>query len=99
MKSHDLPACSPIQTDDFKGYTLDDLRYRRAYLAARCDLQKERLMHHFSSLKSGTTTSAVNVVRKATSAIPAFNYAMLAWNIGSRAWKILGKLRGRKKKK
>lgn len=99
MKSEELVTTSTPQTDQWQGYTLEDLRYRRAYLAARCDLQKERMLHSVAAMKNGTASSAANIARKAASAIPAFNYALLAWNIGSRAFKVLGKLRGHKKKK
>lgn len=38
---------------DWKGFTLDELRYQRAYSAAKSEISKERLIAAFGSLTSG----------------------------------------------
>jgi len=89
----------PHHQENWNGYSLDELKYRRAYLAARCELEKERLRHNVSTIKGHTGTSAMSMVRRVSTGIPMLNYSILAFSIGKRAWKLMKHLPFRKKKK
>ena len=86
----------PHRQDDWKGYTLDDLRYRRAYVAARKELEKERLYHNLHNVRKGAVSTAAGTARRVASAVPFLDYAMIAWSVGSKAFKLLGKFRKKK---
>ena len=47
----------PHETDNWNGYTLDELRYQRAYTAARLEIQRaglQRNISNFNLIGSGT---------------------------------------------
>ena len=47
----------------WKGYDIDELRYRRAYMLARCEIEKMRIMGRIDSMRSsipGTFPSSEN---------------------------------------
>lgn len=88
----------PHREEAWTGYTLDELKYRRAYLAARKELEKERLLHNVSQLRGAAGTTTMNVFKKVSSGIPLLNYGLLAFNIGSKAWKMIRRFRPKRKK-
>lgn len=83
--------------EQWKGYTLDEIRYARAYTAARMELNRERLMARIENVsKTGfTPASTSNLVGKVLSAFSYLDIAMLAWRIGSRAFKFTRALKRR----
>ena len=95
----DIKKQLPHHQDSWEGYTLDELRYRRAYIAACKELEKEKLAHAVSSFKSNPATGAYSVARRVAQKAPLVNYGLLAFGIASKAWKIIGRFRGKKKKK
>lgn len=87
----------PHKQENWKGYTLEDLRYRRAYVAARRELEKERLHHNIGNARKGAVTAAGGTALRVMQVIPFFDYAMMAWSVGSKAMKLLGRFRRKKK--
>jgi len=95
----DIKKSMPHHQDDWEGYTLEDLRYRRAYVAACRELEREKLAHAAGALRTNPATGAFNAVRRVTEKVPMLNYTLLALGVGQKAWKIISKFRGKKKKK
>lgn len=98
MKKHDsLTRHEAVTTPDdaWKGYTLEELRYRRAYVGARREMEKERLAYNVASLRSNTVSSATGVIKRVGSALPVVKYVVAAVGIGS---KIVGMFRRRRKR-
>lgn len=89
-------AGHPNQDEQWEGYTLDDLRYRRAYVAARRELEKERLFHNVGSMRNGVSKSANTVMRRVTSSIPFLEYGVMAFSVGQKVFRLFGKLRKKK---
>ncbi len=92
-----LVSEQPQKEEKWNGYTLEDLRYRRAYVAARLELEKERLNHNAGAMRKGVKNSANGVVRRVTSAVPFFEYGIMAYSVGSKLFRVLGKFRRKKK--
>lgn len=76
-------------TKPFKGYTLDELRYNRAYLLAVCEMQKMRLMQRVDAAKNtmpGFTGSGI--VGKIMGSLNYVDYALIAFRIISKVSRI-----------
>nr|MBD5376550.1 hypothetical protein [Bacteroides sp.] len=97
QKNQSLVAARPQNDDHWKGYTLEDLRYRRAYVAARRELEKERLYNRLGATKKGATESVTNRVRRVASMVPFMEYGIMAFSVGSKVFRFLGKFRKKKK--
>ena len=93
---HDLAKGLPHKQDDWNGYTLDDLKYRRAYVAARKELEKERMYHNLHNVRKGAVSTAAGTARRVASAVPFLDTAMVAWPVGSKVIRFLGKFRKKK---
>lgn len=89
----------PHHSENWQGYTLEDLRYRRAYIAACRELEKERLLHTFSSLRMHPATGAFNIAAKVAGRMPTLNRILFFVGIGAKLWNLIGKFRGKKKKR
>lgn len=80
------------------GYTVDELRYQRAYLLARTEMTKQRLAEHFrdttSVLRPGTSGTATLATR-ILSSISYFDYALLAIKVGRSLFKFTRRMRRR----
>lgn len=83
----------PHQLPGWKGYTLDELRYQRALVAARVEIQKERLVVQSDKLRNAMS-SPTGVWGRIFSSINYVDYAVLAFQLISRTTRTLRKLRG-----
>lgn len=92
IKTSELP-------EDWKGYTIDELRYRRAYVATCSELAKERLDQSFHALRSNTLQSAASAATGVTKSLPLIGTAYTVVKWGSRAYKYFKQLRDRRKNK
>ena len=88
----------PQEQENWNGYTIEELRYRRAYIGARCELEKEKLLSGISRFRGHAGQSTMRAVEKVGSAIPLFNYALLAFTVGSKVWRTGRRIFGRRKK-
>lgn len=89
----------PHHQENWEGYTLEDLRYRRAYIAACRELEKERLLHTISSIRMHPAAGAFSVATKVAERMPLLNRALFFISVGSKLWNIIGKFRRNKKKR
>lgn len=92
LKTSDLP-------EDWKGYTIDELRYRRAYVATCSELAKERLSQRVKAFRTNTLSSAANTAAGITKSIPLIGTAFTVAKWGGRALKQIKKIRDRRKDK
>lgn len=81
----------PHHTPDWHGYTLDEIRYMRAYTAARIEINRDRIttrVHELSKAsKNGMTPTGL-----AGRLLGAFSYldmAIIAWKVGSKTLKMV----------
>lgn len=74
---------------DWKGYSIDELRYQRAYTLARLEIQKEKITSSFSRFYSSSSGGFGNgLIKKITGSLNYVDYALLAYKIGNRIYKL-----------
>lgn len=91
LTSHDAAR----HADNWRGYTLEELRYRRAYVDARRELERERIAYNLSNWRQHTASAAGTTLKRIGTAIPAVNYAVAAVGVGMKVMRLFR----RKKKK
>lgn len=84
-------AIPPHKVEDWHGYTLDQLRYRRAYVVARIELEKDQILNDIRQQRE--SFSPWLLLTHAGSALRYANWGILAFQ----AFKTIGRLFGRKK--
>ena len=95
-KNKSLTSLEPHNQEDWQGFTIDQLRYRRAYIGARRELEKERLYHRVNNAGDNARNMVSGTVSRVATAIPFVRYGMMAFSVGSSIFKVLGKLRKKK---
>ncbi len=78
LKKHQL------KSKGWRGYTLDELRYRQALTEVAIDIEKDRISHSISdavpnAIKSGSRGSSM--ISKALGALSYVDYAVLGWRL------------------
>lgn len=64
---------------DFRGYTIDELRYRRAYALAKYEMSKMRMVEQLDSAKSSLAPRGL--MGKIIGNFNWLDYAMIGFNI------------------
>lgn len=84
LPHHDLEAV------EWKGYTMDELKYARAYTAARIELNKSRLITRVSQMRQSDMRPAMSrgIIGKMLGAFSYIDLAMLAWKIGKKVFRV-----------
>lgn len=82
----------PHQTEMFKGYSIDQLRYMRAYTAARIDINRERVSQRVHGLMTKNNTPS-GIMGKVMGAFSIIDIALIAWKVGSSAFKLFRKFK------
>lgn len=104
MKSKDNQLAPVAEQDEFKGYTLDELRYQRALLLVKREFLREKAMKEVAKIKehipgmgssSGNGIPAKGVLGKLVNGLDWADYLML----GFQAWRIGKKLGGKFRRK
>ncbi|MCH5326999.1 MAG: hypothetical protein J1E29_07345 [Duncaniella sp.] len=87
----------PHSTADWQGYTLDELRYMRAYTAARIEINRERLTARMAEItdfnKKGA--GAKGIVGRIIGAMSYIDMAVIVWKISSSAFRLFRSVRRR----
>lgn len=88
----------PHHSSDWKGYTMDELRYMRAYTAARIEISRDNLSHRLSTFSKESQNGLMpsGLIGKIFSAFSFIDIALLTWKVGSQALKVTRFLRRRK---
>lgn len=71
---------------EFKGYTIDELRYRRAFALAKYEMAKYQTLDQLKRFQGGFSPSG-GIMGKIFSSLNYFDYAMLAFRIGQKIFK------------
>lgn len=84
---------TPQKVEGWQGYTIDQLRYRRAYVAARIELEREQLVQDIKDQRQ-TLFSPLGIIGHAGSLLKYANWGMIAFE----GFKTITSLFRRKKK-
>lgn len=73
----------PHNSENWNGYTLDELRYQRALTSARLEIEKEKLMQGINSMRSGlpSFSSGNSILAKIAGSLNYIDYAVLAFRL------------------
>lgn len=83
---------------EWKGYSFDELKYQRALVAIKCEIEKEKLITSFAGIKQ-EKMSAVGVngsnplLNKLLGALDIADYSFMAFKFGRKLYSIFSKLR------
>lgn len=83
----------PHEKDEWKGYTLDELRYMRAYTAARLEINRDHLRRNFANVKDGGAFHTKGLFGKILGTLSYLDIAIMTFKVGSRMFKTVRKLR------
>ena len=80
----------PHNTEEWKGYTLEEIRYARAYTAARMELNRERLAARAVDVQKNGLNPNVSkgVLGKMLGAFSYIDIALLAWRVGRKLFRV-----------
>ncbi len=85
----------PHETESWNGYTLDELRYQRAYTSARMEIQRaelQRNISNFSLTGSGTNPNG-GILGKMFNSLGYIDIGIFAFKMGRRIFKIFRRLK------
>lgn len=69
-----------------KGYGIDELRYRRAYVLAKCEIAKTQMADQLSHFKNGVK-QPIGIMGKLLNSLSYADYALIAFRMGQRFFK------------
>lgn len=92
-----VPKQLPHKQDDFKGYTLEELKYMRAYDLARMEIVRYRLSQSFTAIKD-TAISKSGIAGKILGSLSYVEIGIAAYKIGSKVLKFFRRHRKKKAK-
>lgn len=90
------PKELPHEKPAWTGYTLDELRYLRAYTAARIEINRDRIERNVASLKDNGPVSKGGLLGKVLGTLSYIDIALLTYKVGSKAFKTIRLLRGKR---
>lgn len=73
--------------NQWNGYTLDELRFRRLLTLTRIELEKSQFKSQMETSKTALGRPA-SIVKKMTGALDYFDYGVLAFRLGRRVIKL-----------
>lgn len=74
---------------EWKGYTLDELRYMRAYTAARLEINRDRMQRNFANLKNAGPVSKSGILGKILGTLSYLDIALVTFRIGNKALRAM----------
>ena len=80
--------------ENWKGYTLDELRIKRAVAAARLQLQKERLLQRLQLLREGSFNRFASTAQRVGSYFPLLSSAILGVSVAVKGWSMIRRVKG-----
>ena len=89
------PKPLPHHDEQWKGYTLDELRYARAYTAARIEINRERVRTRIGRLGTAGKKSFApsGMVRRVIGAMSYIDIALLVWKVSSQSFRLIRNFR------
>ena len=79
----------PHEKPEWKGYTLEELRYMRAYTAARLEINRDRLQRNLVTLKNAGPVSKSGIFGKILGTLSYLDIALVTFRIGSKALRAM----------
>ena len=95
---NNMPKLPAHDGEQWDGFTIDELRYMRAYTAARLEIARERLVHNASNVSEafrGPMGGGQNIFTRLLGALSYVDVAVLTFKIGKSVFRIFKSLRGR----
>lgn len=83
----------PHEKDGWNGYTLDELRYMRAYTAARLEIKRDRLRNNIANVKNIQAFPAKGIFGKILNTMSYLDIAVMTYRVGTRVFKLVSRLR------
>jgi len=83
----------PHEKDDWKGYTLDELRYMKAYTAARLEINRDHLRRNITNVKNMGAIPTKGLFNKILGTLSYFEIAVMAFRIGGKVFRTVRRLR------
>ncbi len=81
----------------WKGYDIDELRYRRAYLLARSEIQQMRLTSRIDSVKQAMPDFGPHgIASRMLKGLSYMDYAFLAYKTATKLFSIISRIKRRK---
>ena len=96
-----------VKEEEFKGYSIDELRYQRAMIALKKEFCKVKILQEFDQIKehsvfggsrNGKLTKTGAVVTKLLSGLNYLDYAMVGMSLFNSGKKVFSLFRGGRKK-
>lgn len=87
----------PHTTDEWNGYTLEEIRYARAYTTARMELSRERLVARAHNIQKNGLNPGVpkGMLGKMLGAFSYIDIALIAWRVGRKLFQVTRALKRR----
>lgn len=90
MKQKQLPHVQ----DDWQGYTMDEMMYQKAFLLARMEVSKAKLVNRVSEFKTGFPgVSSGSIWSKVLNGFSYVDYAVLAFKLSSKIVRLVRAIR------
>lgn len=85
----------PHKDPAWKGYTIDELRYQRAYTAARIEIARHGLQRSVADMMTATSQSATptGILGKIFNSLSYIDIGIIAFKTGRKLFNAIKKLR------
>ena len=85
-KTAPMRKLPPHKQENWTGYTLDEIRYQRAYTLARIEINTSRLKQNAETFVDGGPGSSRSVVGRILSTFSYVDLALLVWKVGAKVF-------------
>ena len=88
-----------MENVNWKGYSIDELRYQRALATIKCELEKDKLKSAFATIKQGGLPMAFGgnrsgLLSRVLGALDIADYSLIAFKLGRRIYKLFNRKKG-----
>lgn len=88
----------PHKTEQWQGYTLDEMRYMRAYTAARIEISRDRIARTFGQLRNTTALVPTGLLGKLLGSFTYVDMGIIAYRVGRQLFKTFKLWKGGKRR-
>lgn len=85
----------PHYSADWRGYTLDELRYMKAYTAARIEINRDRIKRNAAEMKNFSPVRSHGILGKILGTLSYLDIALVTFRVASRLFRTVRWLRRR----
>lgn len=85
----------PHNSDTWDGYTIDEIRYLRAYTAARLEISRERLQRNASEMveSANPLANGHSILSRMLGTMNYLDIALITFKVGRGVFKFIRRLR------